>query len=121
MRLSLRSRPLNAGALCAALLCAGGCHSAFVAATVVNHSGGRVQLIELDYPSASFGTDALPAGATFKYRFKILGSGTSKISWTDAHGTDHTSTGPALQEGQEGTLTVSIEPTTATWAEQLRP
>lgn len=114
-------RGLSALAISATLLGAAGCHSAFVSATVVNHSGAPVRLIEVDYPSASFGTEALADGATFKYRFKVLGSSATKISWTDAHGADHTSTGPALHEGQEGALTVSIEPTAATWTSRLQP
>lgn len=99
----------------------GGCHSAFVSATVVNRSGAAVRLIEVDYPSASFGTEELANGATFKYRFKIQGSGAAKLSWTDSQEKDHTSAGPDLHEGQEGSLSVTIEPGNATWSAGLHP
>ena len=96
-----------------------GCHSAFVNATITNHSGHPIRILELDYPSASFGTSDLADGATFKYRFKILGSGPASLQWTDIGEKEHTSPGPELEEGQEGSLAVSIEPETATWSKSL--
>jgi hypothetical protein len=99
--------------------CLGGCHSAFVQAAVINHSGQRVHLFEVDYPSASFGGGELAEGATFRTRFKILGSGTTKILWTDAAEHDHTVVGPDLHEGQEGALVITLTPTGASWDTQL--
>ncbi len=96
-----------------------GCHSAFVNAVIMNHSGQPVRLVELDYPSASFGTGDLADGATFKYRFKILGSGPATLLWTDLHEKEHTSPGPELEEGQEGSITISIGPGAATWQKDL--
>lgn len=113
-------RTFRGSAGLAILLSISGCHSAFVNAQVINQSGQALRLIEVDYPSASFGTEDLAAGATFKYRFKILGSGATKLSWTDSHEKDHTSPGPTLHEGQEGTLTVTIGPDTATWNSELQ-
>jgi hypothetical protein len=98
-----------------------GCHSHYVAAEVVNASGAPVSLVEVDYPSASFGTGSLAAGARYPYRFKILGSGGTKVLWTDARHQDHSVAGPQLHEGQEGSLRVTIEATTAVWETQLRP
>jgi hypothetical protein len=103
-----------------ALALAAGCHSAFVQATVVNHSGHTIRLFEVDYPFASFGGQDLADGATFHYRFKILGDGPSKLIWTDAAEHDHTSAGPKMEEGQEGPLTVTIGPAAATWDSGLR-
>ena len=100
-------------------MCPLGCHSAFVSATLVNHSGGPIRLVEMDYPSASFGTGQLAEGAIFKYRFKILGSGDAALSWTDSSGTDHTSRGPALVEGEEGQLLVQIKESSAVWQPEL--
>jgi hypothetical protein len=99
----------------------GGCHSAYVAADIKNESGGAISLAELDYPSASFGTESLAAGAKYHYRFKILGSGPTKVLWTDAAHHDHSVSGPELKEGQEGVLTVTITGTTAHWTTSLRP
>lgn len=104
----------------AGLAFAAGCHSAFVQATVVNHSGHPVRLFEVDYPFASFGGQDLADGATFHYRFKILGEGPSKLTWTDAAEHDYTSAGPKMEEGQEGPLTVTIGPAAATWDSSLK-
>jgi hypothetical protein len=86
-----------------------GCHSRLVEATIDNQTSSAMHLLEVDYPSASFGTQSLAAGAQYHYRFKIQGSGEVKISFTDALGKLHTSTGPALEDGQEGTLRITID------------
>ncbi len=98
-----------------------GCHSHYVSMDLQNNSGKPVTLIEVDYPSASFGVDTLATGATYHYRFKILGDGPTKLLWTDASQQEHTVAGPSLNEGQEGTLSASITPTTATWTAHLKP
>jgi hypothetical protein len=87
-----------------------GCHSAYVEAVVVNHTTEHISLVEVDYPSASFGTQTLSPGQEYKYRFKVLGSGALKVLWTDAKRQDHTVPGPELHEGDEGGLVVGIEP-----------
>jgi len=99
----------------ASLLAATGCHSAYIEATVTNATATPVSLVEVDYPSASFGRESIPAGADYHYRFKVLGNGPTKVLWTDAARRDHTVPGPTLQEGDEGTLTVTLTPATATW------
>ena len=104
----------------AGLLTVGGCRSAFINATVENHSGQRVRLIEVDYPSASFGTSDLANGASYKYRFKVLGSGIATLQWTDLNEKEHTVQGPTLEEGQEGELVIDIHGDTATWNPHLR-
>ena len=104
----------------AALAALTGCHSHYISMDVRNATGKPITLIEVDYPSASFGIDALAAGATYHYRFKILGDGPTKILWTDAAEHNHTVTGPSLSEGQEGTLEATITATTATWQSNLR-
>ncbi len=96
-----------------------GCHSAFVQATVANHSGHAVHLFEVDYPSASFGGGELADGGSFRSRFKILGSGATKVIWTDDAEREHTVKGPDLHEGEEGTLAVTITPAGASWDAQL--
>lgn len=109
------------GAAVIALAGLTGCHSRYVETDVKNDSGAAVSLVEVDYPSASFGTESLASGAVYHYRFKILGDGPTKIQWTDAQRQDHAVSGPSLQEGQEGTLTVTITGSTALWNTQLRP
>jgi hypothetical protein len=100
----------------AALLLLTGCHSAYIEATVTNRTNAPVSLVELDYPSASFGTQTLTPGEAFHYRFKVLGSGPTKLLWTDSQHHDHTATGPALGEHDEGTLNVDITDTKPAWS-----
>jgi hypothetical protein len=97
------------------LTAATGCHSPYVITTVSNHTGKPIELLEVDYPSASFGTQALAPGADFYYRFKVLGSGTMKLLYTDSAHQDHKSDGPFLKEGTEGPLTIVIADTGVTW------
>ncbi len=92
-----------------------GCHSPFVEATVTNHSGAVINVVEVDYPSASFGTQSMANGGVFHYRFKVLGEGPLKLQWTDAGNHDHVVQGPTITEGQEGKLAIDIGPATAAW------
>ncbi len=96
-----------------------GCHSAMIQATVHNGTGLPLQLIEVDYPSASFGTQGLAAGADFKYRFKVLGSGELKILYTDKSGKEKTGTGPELHEGLEGQLLIDVSDAGVHWIPKL--
>lgn len=86
------------------------CRSAFVQADIVNHTGGTVQLIEVDYPDASFGTQQIAPGATYQYRFKILDSGPLKISFTGFDNKAWTATGPSVHQNQEGKLVITLDP-----------
>jgi hypothetical protein len=114
----LRATSLAALTLLAA---ATGCHSHYIEADITNSTATPLTLVELDYPSASFGTEALPAGATYHYRFKILGDGPTKLLWTDASRHDHTVAGPQLREGQEGSLAVTITDGAPDWNLHLHP
>lgn len=111
-------RRLTSSVLClavASLLASVGCHSAMIDATVQNRSGAPVTLLEVDYPSASFGTQNLAPAADFHYRFKVLGSGPLKLTYTDSARHDHASSGPSLDEGAEGLLTITIDPADVRW------
>ncbi len=88
-----------------------GCHSRYIAATVTNRTAGPLSSVEVDYPSASFGANTLAPGATYAYRFKIIGSGPTAVLWTDAAHHDHKVAGPQLHEDDEGSLSaVTIGP-----------
>lgn len=102
-------------ALSGAALAVLGCHSAFVDAVVRNHTQKPISLLELDYPSASFGTQTLAPGSDFRYKFKVLGSGVTKLSWTGPTETQIQTSGPDLAEGDEGSLTVTVEPGFVEW------
>lgn len=104
----------------AALLLLTGCHSPYVSTTVANRTDETLSLIEVDYPSASFGTQAIAPGRDFHYRFKVLGSGATTVLWTDASHHDHKNPGPSLREGDEGTLTITFDSTSRpTWSLRL--
>ena len=98
-----------------------GCHSAWVQARVVNRTGATLSLIEVDYPSASFGTQNLGDGAEFRYRFKVLGTGAMKLTYVDRGRKEHTSQGPVLREGAEGGLEILIAPAGVQWTPTFRP
>ncbi len=100
-------------------LIAGGCHSAMVNITIRNVTGRELHLIEVDYPSASFGVQSLLPGAEFHYRFKILGNGQLVMSYADADKVTHSAKGPDLLEGEEGKLLILIEQTGVQWQPAL--
>lgn len=87
-----------------------GCHSYHIEASVENHTGGAITLLEVDYPSASFGTGSLAANATFHYRFQTRDSGPVTVQYTDANGKQVKTTGPTLHERQEGRLEIVLLP-----------
>jgi hypothetical protein len=109
-------RTLNiAGPLLLTLLCVAGCRSRFVEVTIVNR-GPDLHVMEFDYPSASFGANLLTTGSKFNYRFKIQGSGPLSLLYEDGSGHTHTSEGPKVELGDQGSLLVSIDPRGAvTW------
>lgn len=105
-------KPLARGALLVLFggqLC--GCHSYRIDATVENHTGAAIELLEVDYPSASFGADSLASGADYHYRFKVQGDGPLKVQYTDraTHQARQVS-GPELSEKQQGSLEIVLLP-----------
>jgi len=99
-----------------------GCHSHYIQATVTNHSGADVNVVQVEYPGATFGTQRIVNSGNFHYRFKLLGTGQLKLTWTDASHQDHTLNGPNLNEGQEGTLTIDFpSQSQATFQTDLHP
>ena len=96
-----------------------GCRSAYVETVLVNRTSTPISVLEMDYPSASFGTQMLAPGATFRYRFKVLGSGPLKLTYTDSKQQEHTATGPSISEGEQGSLLVSISPSAVDWQPKL--
>ncbi len=97
----------------------GGCRSAFVNASVQNATHQPISLVEVDYPSASFGVQTLEPGAAYPYKFKILDSGPVKLSYTDSQRKVHSAIGPVLSEGLSGSLTIQIEPSGVHWETRL--
>lgn len=87
-----------------------GCHSYHIDATIENHTGAPIRLLEVDYPNASFGANTLAAGAELHYRFQVSGNGQLKISYTAANGQTVQISGPTLVEHQQGQLEIVLEP-----------
>ena len=93
----------------AGLIAATGCHSYHVETTVENRTGGAIQLLEVDYPSASFGKDSLADGDDFHYRIQLQGSGPLKVQYT-AGNTLFQINGPTVAERQQGSLEIALLP-----------
>lgn len=95
-----------------ALVCLGpvlACHSYHIDATIENRTGSAISLMEVDYPSASFGADALAANGVFHYSFQTRGSGQVSVQYTvDGHQVQVK--GPTLYEGQQGRMEIVLLP-----------
>jgi hypothetical protein len=103
-------------------LLAAACRSAFVETTVENQGATPLHLIEVDYPSASFGMQTLDAHASYHYHFKIQGSGPVSITFFDSAGKPHTATGPTLTQGQKGNLKITVDQSGGVaWGANLSP
>ena len=89
---------------------AAGCHSYHVETTVENRTGAAIQLLEIDYPSASFGANSVAAGAIFHYRIQLRGSGPLKVQYTAGDGRQAQIDGPLVAERQEGRLQIVLLP-----------
>jgi len=108
----MKIRPIGlAGSLLLpAVFAAAGCHSAHVEVTVENRTGSALRLLEVDYPSASFGADSLAAGAVMHYRIQIQGSAPLKLQYTDPANHQVQIQGPTVSQGQEGKLAIVLKP-----------
>lgn len=84
-----------------------GCRSALINATISNHRTTPVSLIEVDYPSASFGIQTLAPGEDYHYRFKVIGNGPATVLWNEG-ANQKKSTGPVLHDGDDGMLDVTF-------------
>jgi hypothetical protein len=103
-----------------------GCHSSHVEATVENRTGAAIQLLEVDYPSASFGANSLAAGSVLHERIQLRGSGPVKVQYMTGEGSQTPRQlqmdGPTLAEGQEGRLEIVLLPEgKAEFHPELRP
>jgi hypothetical protein len=105
------------------LLLLAGCHSSpYIQVAIRNQGSAPVNLIEVDYPSASFGVDQIAPHARFHYRFKVQGSGPLTITFTGAGHKVYTATGPSLQDGQRGSLGITVTPAgQVEWSTEIQP
>ena len=87
-----------------------GCRSHHIETTVENHTGAAIELLEVDYPSASFGANILGADSKYASRIQTRGSGAVKVQYSLGGGRTVQVTGPTLSEGQEGRLVIVLLP-----------
>jgi hypothetical protein len=88
-----------------------GCRSYHIDATVKNRTGAAIELLEVDYPSASFGADRLADGAEYRYRFQVRLSGPVKVQYSEiGNHAVRQMTGPELFEHQQGRLEIVLLP-----------
>ena len=84
------------------------------------NQGPVMQVMEFDYPNASFGANVLPAGGRFHYRFKIQGAGPLSLRYEDAQGKIHHADGPKVEMGDEGSVLVTVDAKgSVTWTPSL--
>ncbi|MHB2007012.1 MAG: hypothetical protein ACYCOX_03080 [Acidobacteriaceae bacterium] len=106
----------------ASLVLVAGCRSKLVEVRVVNSGTTELHNIEVDYPSASFGISDLAAGATYIYRIQLQDAGRMKVEFSDSKQQPHSGKGPYVEEGQQGTLTLTLDGSGKNqWAAQLNP
>jgi hypothetical protein len=106
-------RGIIAAILLPVLLLTPCCHSYHIETTVENRTGAPIQLLEVDYPSASFGADSLALGVIFHYRIQLRGSGPVRVQYTAGDGRlAHVIQvdGPTLAEPQHGRLQIVLLP-----------
>jgi len=96
--------------LCLIIPAITGCKSYWIDATVENQTGQSIHELEVDYPTASFGSNGLAPGATMHYRFQIRGSGPVKVEYSVPDGKTTRAQGPTLTEHQQGGLTIRLLP-----------
>ncbi len=101
-------------------LAASGCRrTPVVDATITNNTGENIRVLEVDYPNASFGTSTLNQGESFRYRFVIQDPGHVSLSYSDLRGKDHKAIGPAVDKGQQGTISAVLNPSGVAWTPRL--
>ena len=112
MRMAVKTslRFLLAALVFLGVLAVAGCHSYHVDTTVENRTGKPVKLLEVDYPSASFGTGQLDSGAVYPYQMQFRNSGPIKVSYTADDGHQVSIDGPQVAEKQEGRLQIVLLP-----------
>ncbi len=91
------------------LICATGCRSPQVETTVINSGTTALHNIEVDYPSASFGISSLAPGQQFHYQLQLQDAGRMKVQFFDSAQKEHSGKGPYAVQGQQGTLTITID------------
>lgn len=93
----------------AAIVAMAGCRAKLVEVRVVNSGTTVLHNIEVDYPSASFGTSNLAPGATYIYRIQLQDAGRMTVEFFDSKEKSHSGKGPYVAQGQQGMLTLTLD------------
>ena len=106
------SRPLrwSTVALAGLLTFLAACRSPHLDITVENQTGAPIRLLEVDYPNASFGSDAIAAGGVLHYRIQVAGNGPVTLQYTSGEGRPVQNTGPTLARNDQGRLEILLLP-----------
>jgi len=94
----------------AALLALSACHSYHVDATVTNRTGQRIQLLEVTYPSASFGANSMEPGEVIHAPIQFRNEGKAHVHYIGPAGAAIEIDGPEFHENQEGSLEIILLP-----------
>ncbi|MDR3741306.1 MAG: hypothetical protein P4L40_19980 [Terracidiphilus sp.] len=98
-------------AVTALAVCITGCRSPRIDVTIENHTGAPVELLEVAYPSASFGVGRLDTDAVYRYRIQIRGSGSIHLQYNEpVMHLQRQISGPTLTENQSGALRIQLRP-----------
>jgi len=111
--LNKTARIVKMAAVGFALLAVAGCRgykSNWIDADVENQTGKPVHELEVDYPTASFGINALAPGGAMHYRIQIRGSGPVKVTYTFEDGKMAHAQGLNLTEQEHGHLIIRLFP-----------
>lgn len=112
MKIHVRSR-LNLFAASIVVIGSGlfsGCHSYHIEATVENRTGAAISLLEVDYPSASFGVDTLAQDGVYHHRIQTRDSGPISVQYMAPHRHSVQAKGPTLYEKQQGSIDIVLLP-----------
>ena len=84
--------------------------SFWVNVTVVNQTSAPIREIEVNYPNASFGINALAPGAVYHYRLKVSGSGKIRAQYAGAMDKTIRVDGPMLKDNLQGQIQIALLP-----------
>lgn len=93
----------------------------FINVSISNTGSQPIHDVEVQYPSASFGTTNIAPGATFHYKFKPTGDGNLQLNFVQADGKQHHEQGPAVHPGDSGDISLTIDgQANNTWDTKLK-
>ena len=108
--MKLRATHLLSIPLAGFLILFSACRSHRTEVTVENRTGGPIRLLEVDYPSASFGADSLEPGQVIRSSIQVRNYGPLMVLYTAPDRHQARITGPTLNEKQEGKLSIVLLP-----------